>query len=606
MAKKNRSRDSGILAGLCFLGVVGTMLPSAAGRAPLSALSVGHAASGKRPSGDLDVNPPRCTWVVGDGSPLVVSGAATDDLKFDSGIGVVELAEGAVNVTLQVEDFEPGTSQVGFTVTRIESSASGQGVVVVRDQDENECTLAADFSDVPAGPLVDVEICEGEGNRLEIDNALATPAGPSSCGVNLYTVEEPPLPPGYEPAPGSAVLTINSPVSGETDMVLTSDVPFDPRLRLLLSRLDVTESAWSAAATLTTFGGTPFGPFKDVTTHLSVDPPNSILIGGGRWSTVKVAFALQSEICNGLDDDLDGLVDEGLPVGDPSTDADADGFPLCPAPGSEPDCNDQRAFIHPGALELCNGFDDDCDSAIDDDCVDFQQSYISVSRNQFLAGTLQHQDVYILPGAGTPIEPFVGSFLSSSVGLDALDVLPGGDLLFSVERSGSVHHAGGVLFLRHDRVYRFDRTSGAITTVVDWSALGLDIGSLDALDHLQDGSFAFSTATLRGVTHAGGFIVLRPENVYRFDPQAETLELLFDGRSLGLADLDGVDVLGLRVAFSTATLRGVAHAGGFIVLRPENVYLFDATNGSLTLVLDGEDAGLQTLDAFTLGVELAP
>jgi hypothetical protein len=97
------------------------------------------------------------------------------------------------------------------------------------------------------------------------------------------------------------------------------------------------------------------------------------------------------EICNGIDDNCDGNVDEGLlePL---FWDGDQDGYgdPLspnvdCPAPaGFVPDgtdCDDDDPDIYPGALERCNGLDDDCDDAVDEgwpdvdsdmtpDCVD--------------------------------------------------------------------------------------------------------------------------------------------------------------------------------------------------------------------------------------------
>ncbi len=67
-----------------------------------------------------------------------------------------------------------------------------------------------------------------------------------------------------------------------------------------------------------------------------------------------------AETCNGLDDDCDGIADEGF------ADPDGDGYATCAN-----DCNSSNAAVHPGALELCNGIDDNCDGLVDN--VDFDQ-----------------------------------------------------------------------------------------------------------------------------------------------------------------------------------------------------------------------------------------
>jgi len=65
-------------------------------------------------------------------------------------------------------------------------------------------------------------------------------------------------------------------------------------------------------------------------------------------------FPGAGEICNGIDDDCDGAFDEGF-------DADGDGWTTC-----DGDCADGNPNINPGATEACNSFDDDCDGLADE------------------------------------------------------------------------------------------------------------------------------------------------------------------------------------------------------------------------------------------------
>lgn len=61
-----------------------------------------------------------------------------------------------------------------------------------------------------------------------------------------------------------------------------------------------------------------------------------------------------TELCNFIDDDCNFVVDNGF-------DVDNDGFTSCGG-----DCNDNDNSVYPGATEVCNGVDDNCNLLVDD------------------------------------------------------------------------------------------------------------------------------------------------------------------------------------------------------------------------------------------------
>ena len=95
------------------------------------------------------------------------------------------------------------------------------------------------------------------------------------------------------------------------------------------------------------------------------------------------------EICDGVDQDCDGLVDENASdLQQFFADADGDGFGdaaverwACSLPdghtADSTDCDDGDAAIHPDAAELCDEIDNDCDALVDTDDPDIDPSELT-------------------------------------------------------------------------------------------------------------------------------------------------------------------------------------------------------------------------------------
>jgi hypothetical protein len=89
---------------------------------------------------------------------------------------------------------------------------------------------------------------------------------------------------------------------------------------------------------------------------------------------------IAQEICNGVDDNCNTLIDDGLQFTNYFLDGDQDGFgagspqSLCSNPGNgystlNTDCNDAIEAINPSSTEICNNLDDNCNLQIDEGLV---------------------------------------------------------------------------------------------------------------------------------------------------------------------------------------------------------------------------------------------
>jgi hypothetical protein len=101
------------------------------------------------------------------------------------------------------------------------------------------------------------------------------------------------------------------------------------------------------------------------------------------------------ELCDGRDNDCDEVVDdEAVDAATFYADSDGDGFgdadaptEACEAPKGTTedatDCDDADGVVFPGAGEVCNGTDDNCDGDIDGDALDQVTLYADVDGDGY-------------------------------------------------------------------------------------------------------------------------------------------------------------------------------------------------------------------------------
>jgi len=132
----------------------------------------------------------------------------------------------------------------------------------------------------------------------------------------------------------------------------------------------------------------PSGPYLQVGGDCDDEDPNN--------------YPYNVEICDGVDNDCDALVDDDDDFVDPSgqttfwPDNDGDGFgdpevqiEACDAHGvavdNGEDCDDTDPAVHPDVEEACNDLDDDCNTLVDDG-LSFQDWYADTDGDGYGGG----------------------------------------------------------------------------------------------------------------------------------------------------------------------------------------------------------------------------
>jgi hypothetical protein len=128
------------------------------------------------------------------------------------------------------------------------------------------------------------------------------------------------------------------------------------------------------------------------------DDRDGVAIAGGDCDDLDATVRPGApEEANAVDDDCDGLIDEGTSWADDDGDGWCEG-PLCTDGSSPGDCDDSAALTWPGAAELLDWTDNDCDGLVDDGTVQYDDDRDGYTEQ---GGDCDDADPARSPGLGT-------------------------------------------------------------------------------------------------------------------------------------------------------------------------------------------------------------
>ena len=267
--------------------------------------------------------------------------------------GPLAFCEGS-NVNLTSSPLDSYLWSNGETAQSINVTASGEYSVTVMDINGCPATSAATAVTVHPLPAIPTITATGPTTFCDLSSVILT----SSPAVS------------YLWSTGETTQAIIS-NSADTYTVTVTDANGCSSTSASLTTTTIPSSTWYRD-----FDGDEFGDASDEVQDCT-QPVGYVANGDDCDDSNDSVYPGADEVCDGLDNDCDGQVDEGL-LTTWYADADADGFgdpsssvEACSSmPGfvtDNTDCDDTDDTVYPGAPELCDGKDNDCDGQVDED-----------------------------------------------------------------------------------------------------------------------------------------------------------------------------------------------------------------------------------------------
>jgi hypothetical protein len=313
-------------------------------------------------------------------------------------------------------------------------------------------------------------------------------------------------------------------------------------------------------------------------------------------------FPGNTEICDAQDNDCDDAVDDADDDVDTSTgitvyqDRDDDGFgdpgssdQVCAAEAgwvdNDGDCDDANEWVHPDAVELCNGVDDDCNAATgEDDTVTF----VSSAGPEDVTGSISGGAEFTEPGDLVFCD---GTFDANLVLSADVNVIG-----FSGDAASVVLDGGGsdrVASVTGEIDVSFEHVTLTNGGGANWDLAGSNVGG--AL-WCEGASLLLSDVAIEGNTAGSGSAMTTfgcDTTLQDVVASANTSEgtgpfWLIDGTH----DWDDVQIHG-----NTGTVTGGLHALGYVEtvqIDANNVDIYDNTSEQF-------EAALETTDLFWTG-----